>query len=143
MLDAGLLHRLGLPHADGHGQRRARAELPELSAGHDSYNLLIPSDTSRFNTYIASRGHQSAGGVGIEKADLVSITEKNPLVSGQSYGLHPQASALAGLFNAGNLAFVVNTGTLVQPMRSLEAASAAISSACIRTTSGPSSTSKA
>jgi uncharacterized protein (DUF1501 family) len=86
-----------------------------LLGGNDSYNLLIPSDTSRFNTYIASRGHQDAGGVGIEKADLVSITEKNPLVSGQTYGLHPQASQLAGLFNAGNLAFVANTGTLVQP----------------------------
>ncbi len=86
-----------------------------LLGGNDSYNLLIPSDTSRFNTYIASRGHQNAGGVGIEKADLVSITEKNPLVHGQTYGVHPQASALADLFNAGNLAFVANTGTLVQP----------------------------
>ena len=72
-----------------------------LLGGNDSYNLLIPSDTSRFNTYIGSRGHQSAGGVGIEKADLVSITEKNPLVAGQTYGLHPQASKLADLFNAG------------------------------------------
>lgn len=86
-----------------------------LFGGNDSFNLLIPSDTSRFNTYIASRGHQDAGGVGIEKADLISITEKNPLVNGQTYGLHPNAPGLASLFNAGNLAFVVNTGTLVQP----------------------------
>ncbi len=86
-----------------------------LLGGNDSFNLLIPSDTSRFNTYITSRGHQDAGGVGIEQADLVSITEKNPLVGGQTYGVHPQAPELATLFNNGNLAFVVNTGTLVQP----------------------------
>ena len=86
-----------------------------LLGGNDSYNLLIPRDTSRYNTYIASRGHQDAGGVGIESADLVPITEKSPLVSGQTYGLHPSAPELASLFNAGELAFVVNTGTLVQP----------------------------
>jgi uncharacterized protein (DUF1501 family) len=86
-----------------------------LLGGNDSFNLLIPSDAARFNTYIGSRGHQSAGGVGIEKSDLVSITEKNPLVNGQTYGVHPSAKDLANLFDAGNLAFVVNAGTLVRP----------------------------
>ncbi len=86
-----------------------------LTGGNDSYNLLIPRDTSRFNTYMASRGHQSSGGVGIEQVDLLPITEKSPLVGGQTYGLHPNAPELASLFNSGQLAFVANTGTLVQP----------------------------
>ncbi|MEP6483414.1 MAG: DUF1501 domain-containing protein [Rudaea sp.] len=91
-----------------------------LLGGNDSYNLLIPSDSSRYNTYIQSRGHQADGGVGIEKADLVSITEKIPLVGGQSYGIHPSAPELAALFNAGNLAFVANTGTLIQPTNKMQ-----------------------
>ena len=86
-----------------------------LLGGNDSFNLLIPSDSARFNTYIASRGHQADGGVGVEKTDLISITEKHPLVAGQTYGVHPNLPEVADLFNAGNLAFVVNTGTLMQP----------------------------
>jgi uncharacterized protein (DUF1501 family) len=86
-----------------------------LFGGNDSFNLLIPSDASRYGTYIASRGHQNAGGMGIELADLVPITERSPLVVGQTYGMHPQAAELAGLFKAGKLAFVANAGTVLQP----------------------------
>jgi uncharacterized protein (DUF1501 family) len=53
-----------------------------LFGGNDSFNLLIPSDASRYSTYIGARGHQSAGGMGIELADLVPITERVPLVAG-------------------------------------------------------------
>lgn len=79
-----------------------------LTGGNDSFNLLIPSDSARHAVYAASRG-------------AMAITD--PLVpinalgapAGHTYGLHPSCTELGRLFDNQRGAFVVNTGTLLQP----------------------------
>ncbi len=79
-----------------------------LSGGNDSYNLLVPSDTSRYATYAGARGAMA-----IARNQLLPINVANAL-AGQSYGLHPSCPELASVFDASHGAFVVNTGTVLQ-----------------------------
>lgn len=74
-----------------------------LYGGNDGYNLLVPADQARHDTYRASRGNLS-----LARDSLLPLNDAN-------YGLHPRANALADLFNDGRLAFVANTGTLLAP----------------------------
>ncbi len=79
-----------------------------LSGGNDSYNMLIPRGTSEYNDYAARRTNMA-----IPQADILPI---NPIVSdGKDYGLHPNLPNIQSMFESGNLAFVANVGTLVEP----------------------------
>ena len=78
-----------------------------LYGGNDSFNMLVPRDNPRYNTYLASRGNSLA----IPQGDLLAIDDG---VQG-AFGLHPACGALQNLYNQNNLAIISNTGTLVQP----------------------------
>lgn len=92
-----------------------------LGGGIDSYNLLVPTDSTRYADYAASRGNlahiqgsllplsQAAGGDGL------------------AYGLHPGAAQIQEMFNGlggdtnkRRLAFVNNIGTLLRPTSKTE-----------------------
>ena len=80
-----------------------------LLGGNDSFNLLVPSDSTRYGVYAASRGAMAIARDTLVPLDVLGAG------SGETYGLHPNAAELASLFDAGHGAFVVNTGTLIQP----------------------------
>ncbi|GMV29636.1 MAG: hypothetical protein AMXMBFR59_17610 [Rhodanobacteraceae bacterium] len=84
-----------------------------LHGGNDSFNTVVPRDAAHHGIYAASRG-----ALAVPQAGLIGL---DPLADGLPgdgalYGLHPQMSALAGLFNAGQAAVVANVGTLVYPI---------------------------
>ena len=79
-----------------------------LYGGNDANNVLIPSDTSHYNSYAAARGVLS-----IPQANILPLTI--PTGDGRQYGFHPNLPELANLFNQGNLTMVTNVGTLVAP----------------------------
>ena len=74
-----------------------------LSGGNDGYNMLIPTDTARYATYKTARGN-----LALPTSSLLTLT-------GGNYGLPTRADGLANLYNKGQLAFVANVGTLLQP----------------------------
>ena len=80
-----------------------------LAGGNDSFNLLVPSDAARYAVYAASRDT-----VALPAEQLLPISVQGA-PTGHAYGLHPSCQKMADVFNAGHGAFVVNTGTLVQP----------------------------
>lgn len=98
-----------------------------LSGGNDSHNMLIPYSNNS-NGY---QGYQQArGGVGTDNdgfktgtsqlaiardalANTVLNTVDNQPVN--EYAVHPRLPFLQQQFNAGNLAFVANVGTLIEP----------------------------
>jgi uncharacterized protein (DUF1501 family) len=86
-----------------------------LIGGNDSFNILIPSDTARYSTYSTSRSGPPPDGMAIDQGSLVAIHPTTLDSAGDTYGLHPSCAKLAPLFEDGNLAFVVNTGTLLLP----------------------------
>lgn len=91
-----------------------------LNGGNDSYNMLIPRESSAYNEYKEVRGgiydlQTNPSGLAHARDTLLPITAN----SGQSiseFGLHPQLPYLKQLYDTGDLAFVSNVGSLIEPM---------------------------
>src|SRR5260370_870253 len=84
-----------------------------LFGGNDSNNLIVPTDTSRFSLYNTARGDPSMGGLALAQGALLPLNSATPTVT---YGMHPAAPELQGLYNSNNLALLANVGTLVKPL---------------------------
>lgn len=97
-----------------------------LSGGLDSYNMLIPGGTDTngdngFNEYNALRTDlaiQNIADVNLfSNPQHVGIRGFNNAYN--SFGVHTQMPEMKTLFDAGNLAFMSNIGTLVEPLMSI------------------------
>src|SRR4051812_20881304 len=99
-----------------------------LSGGNDGWNLLVPYDNTRYNTYATARSgvyttggaNPNLGGLGLAQptaGNVQIITDGNDASSATNqYFIHPSAPELASLYKAGHLAMAVNVGTLVKPI---------------------------
>jgi uncharacterized protein (DUF1501 family) len=94
-----------------------------LSGGVDSYNMLIPSGSGSgsdhgYDDYLGVRTDLAVQNVN----DLLNLNiGQHVPVRGvsnayNSFGLHPTMPELRQLFNQGDLAFMSNIGTLVEPL---------------------------
>ncbi len=81
-----------------------------LLGGCDGMNVIVPTDTTRYNQYAGVRG---GAGLALPKSSLVSL-------SGSSYGLHPSLAALKPFWDNGTLAPVFNVGPLFAPLTKTE-----------------------
>lgn len=79
-----------------------------LAGGNDSFNMLVPTTTQEYAAYSAARG-----GLALARNSLLAITPAN--LGGRTLGIHPSMPEVRDLFNAGNLAFVANVGSLIRP----------------------------
>ena len=92
-----------------------------LFGGNDSFNMLIPHVQDAYDVYLRSRGGvydatTNPFGLGIARDSLATVQG----TGGDRWGLHPSFAAAKPLFDAGELAFVANVGSLVQPVRKPE-----------------------
>jgi len=78
-----------------------------LFGGNDANNMVIPFSSSDYANYAKIRA-----GLALPQASLLPIQPKS---LGSPYALHPKLVELQQLFNNGQLAALVNAGTLVQP----------------------------
>lgn len=76
----------------------------QLVGGNDSFNMLVPTDTDNYNKYANIR------------SDLALPQNELLPLNGANFGLHPNMEGVQGLYNQGDIAFVSNVGTLVEPM---------------------------
>ncbi len=74
-----------------------------LHGGNDSYNMLVPNTLTEYNHYFDTRSN-----LALPQADLLSIGSGD-------LGLNPSMPDVRDLFNDGDLAFLSNVGTLVEP----------------------------
>ena len=85
-----------------------------LSGGIDSFNLLVPRDTQRYEEYATTRTN-----LALPQTALLPLNQTGG-GDGQDYGLHPATRGLQTLFNGPEpdrrLSFIANIGTLVEPM---------------------------
>lgn len=103
-----------------------------LNGGMDTNNLLIPMGGTARTQYESGRGIPNyaggTGGVAIPLADInaagTAITPGNPAseyehasgyTGGAGFALHPACVHLKSMFDAEELAFICNVGTLTQP----------------------------
>ena len=74
-----------------------------LGGGNDSYNMLVPNSLTEYNHYAATRSN-----LALDQADLLPIASNN-------YGLHPNLTAVKQLYDDGDVAFISNVGTMIEP----------------------------
>lgn len=90
-----------------------------LFGGCDYSNTVIPYDDASYAQYSTIRVPQTSGGIAITKDALLDATALSPttaLPNGRQFALHPQMTALKGLFDAGTAAVQLNVGPLVVPL---------------------------
>lgn len=103
-LGAGSLANLMLAARPAHAADYKALVCVFLDGGNDGLNMLVPTDSSRYNDYAAVRGP-----LALAKGALLSLP-------GSSYGLHPAMSSLLPRWNARQLAPVFNVGPLFAPL---------------------------
>jgi uncharacterized protein (DUF1501 family) len=81
-----------------------------LPGGIDSYNILVPRGASEYAQYASTRSN-----LALSQGSLVPLNNLSDQ-GGRTFGVHPGYDDVAGLFNDGNLAFVSNVGTLIEPI---------------------------
>lgn len=92
----------------GPGEYRALVCL-FLSGGWDSFNVLVPRGGSEYAEYAAVRQN-----LALAQGALLPVNPTN--LASPQLGLHPALPEIQALFEAGDAAFVANTGTLVEPV---------------------------
>jgi uncharacterized protein (DUF1501 family) len=90
-----------------------------LNGGNDSFNMLVPRQQSAYNEYEQVRGGVGGTGLAIPRSDLHQITssfQNTPARAGYGdFGIHPDLPYLKTLYDQGDLAFVSNVGSLIEP----------------------------
>ncbi len=79
-----------------------------LAGGNDSYNMLVPKGDPEYQEYAGIRS-----GLALDQEDILNLAQ--PFNNGKELGLHPSLTEVRDLYDAGNLAFLSNVGTLVEP----------------------------
>jgi len=104
----------GLPAASGDDQKTLVCVF--LHGGIDSFNIIVPSDNTRYQHYAATRTD-----IALPQDQLLQLNQAAG-GDGQLYGLHPATLGYRDLFNGisgdetkRRLSFVSNVGTLVEP----------------------------
>lgn len=105
-----------------------------LLGGNDSFNMLVPrshgGSSAEYDAYVSARSglynaSTNSGGLALAESSLLAVADPLNDLS-RSFGLHPGLGTsvtgnlgtnggIAKLFNDGNLAFVANVGSLLQP----------------------------
>ena len=68
-----------------------------LDGGNDSNNLIIPTDASHYNEYLAARPLSS--GLGLDSATLLQIgTPPSFNGTGRTFGFHPSMPEMQSLY---------------------------------------------
>ncbi len=78
-----------------------------LYGGNDGNNTVVPVQTGEYNTYATARGS-----IALPQASLVQL----PQAGGARFGLHANLAPLQQVWANGDMALLLNTGPLVQPV---------------------------
>lgn len=78
--------------------------------------MLVPFDAAGYAAYANARVPIVNGGLAFPQGSLLPITPGANPQQYSAFALHPNMSAIQGLYNTGKLAFVSNVGTLIKPI---------------------------
>lgn len=105
---ASNLNRLGLMSAYAQGADYKALVCVFLFGGNDANNMIVPYDTAGYTNYAKLRAN-----LALPQANLLPIQPKS---QGTPFAFHPKFVNMQNLFTGGQVAAVVNTGVLPQPM---------------------------
>ncbi len=79
-----------------------------LAGGNDSFNMLMPKGDAEHAEYSITRSN-----LAIPKDSIIGLSGTN---NGRTLGVHPSMPHVASMYEAGDLAFISNVGTMVEPI---------------------------
>lgn len=77
-----------------------------LHGGNDSYNMLMPRTSTEYNHYATTRSNLAIG-----QNDMLPLGGV-----GGNYGVNPSMPGIQQLFDNGDLSFISNIGTMIEPV---------------------------
>ena len=83
-----------------------------LAGGADSFNILVPTEASEYAQYVTTRGSLALSNTATPP-QLIPLNYNN---NGRTFSVHAGMTAVQNLFNSGQLSFVSNIGTLIEPI---------------------------
>ena len=83
-----------------------------LAGGCDTHNVLVPTETSDYNAYVATRGSLALSKTATP-AQLLPLQYNN---GGKTYSVHAGMTKVRDMFDASELSFIANIGTLIEPI---------------------------
>ena len=86
-----------------------------MYGGNDSFNMLTPLGAAERADYLTARGgvyQPGNGALGLPENELHPITDNS---TGRTFGIHPGMGDVQQIYQAGDLTFLCNIGSLVEP----------------------------
>ena len=84
-----------------------------LAGGADTFNLLVPTQTSEYQDYQTTRSGLALSKTGVDA--LLPLDYNN---NGRTFSVHNKLASVRNMFDSGEAAFLANIGTLVEPVAS-------------------------
>ncbi len=83
-----------------------------LAGGADTYNVLVPTQSSEYNDYAAVRTTLALSN-NFSQGELLPLNYNQ---AGRTFAVHGGMGQVRDLFDGGDLAFIANIGTLIEPI---------------------------
>jgi len=83
-----------------------------LAGGADTHNVLVPTESSEYQDYQTTRGSLALD-INANPAELLELDYNN---AGRTFAVHAGMPDVKTMFDDGNLAFLANIGTLIEPI---------------------------
>ncbi len=83
-----------------------------LAGGADTFNVLVPTESSEYADYQTTRGDLALD-VDADPAELLDLDYND---SGRTFAVHAGMPDVRDMFDSGDLAFIANIGTLIEPI---------------------------
>jgi uncharacterized protein (DUF1501 family) len=109
------LPRPARPTVAGQGRRLKAVVVIWLTGGADSYNLLVPHSQCTNSRDLYAEYAERRGPIAQRQSDLLQINSRAGSQPCNKFGLHPTMSHFKQLYDDGDLAFIANAGSLIEP----------------------------
>ena len=116
-LNLGMINTVAArPHILSNGNDYKAMVCILLAGGADSFNMLVPTTAADYAEYAAVRGNLALPyNTGTPPQNQILDLNGTDTLD-KTYGVHQGMGAVRDLYNAGDLAFISNIGTLIEPI---------------------------
>lgn len=108
--------RATTPSVAGRGRKMKAVVVLWMNGGADSFNLLVPHSQCKNGKDLYAEYAQRRGSIAQQQGDLLQINSRAGSQPCNKFGLHPTMTHFKQLYEDGDLAFVANAGSLVEPV---------------------------
>lgn len=84
-----------------------------LAGGADTFNVIVPTENTEYADYQATRGTLALDRDATNPAQLLDLDYDD---NGRTFAVHAGMNRVRDMFDGGDLAFLANIGTLVEPI---------------------------